>query len=159
MEIVEDSDINRFAKLGISADFQVGHDFAEDPKQSWASTYFSDQQMKRIMPLGRIWKTGANVSLSSDWDVNELNPLVTISNALSIDDKGLSDVYAAIDAYTIKPAKALGLDKIIGSIEVGKSADMILLDEDITKMSTDKIPNAKVLVTVLQGEIVYHKEK
>ncbi|HHT7085505.1 TPA: amidohydrolase [Bacillus cereus] len=159
VEMVEDSDINRFAKLGISADFQVGHDFAEDPKQSWASTYFTDQQMKRIMPLGRIWKTGANVSLSSDWDVNELNPLVTISNALSIDDKGLSDVYAAIDAYTIKPAKALGLDKITGSIEVGKSADMVLLDEDVTKMSADKIPNAKVLVTVLQGEIVYHKEK
>ena len=159
VEMVEDSDIDRFAKLGISADFQVGHDFAEDPKQSWASTYFTNQQMKRIMPLGRIWKTGANVSLSSDWDVNELNPLVTISNALSIDDKGLSDVYAAIDAYTIKPAKALGLDNITGSIEVGKSADMVLLNEDITKMSADKIPNAKVLVTVLQGEVVYHKEK
>ncbi|EJV69809.1 urease [Bacillus mycoides] len=159
VEMVEDSDINRFAKLGISADFQVGHDFAEDPKQSWASTYFTNQQMKRIMPLGRIWKTGANVSLSSDWDVNELNPLVTISNALSIDEKGLSDVYAAIDAYTIKPAKALGLDNITGSIEVGKSADMVLLNEDITKMSADKIPNAKVLVTVLQGEVVYHKEK
>lgn len=159
VEMVEDSDIKRFAKLGVSADFQVGHDFAEDPKQSWASTYFSNQQMKRIMPLGRIWKTGANVSLSSDWDVNELNPLVTISNALSIDEKGLSDVYAAIDAYTIKPAKALGLDNITGSIEVGKSADMVLLDEDITKMSADKIPNAKVLVTVLQGELVYHKEK
>ncbi|MFF2241249.1 amidohydrolase [Bacillus thuringiensis] len=159
VEMVEDSDIDRFAKLGISADFQVGHDFAEDPKQSWASTYFANQQMKRIMPLGRIWKTGANVSLSSDWDVNELNPLVTISNALSIDEKGLSDVYAAIDAYTIKPAKALGLDNITGSIEVGKSADMILLNEDITKKSADKIPNAKVLVTVLQGEVVYHKEK
>lgn len=159
VEMVEDSDIDRFAKLGISADFQVGHDFAEDPKQSWASTYFTNQQMKRIMPLGRIWKNGANVSLSSDWDVNELNPLVTISNALSIDEKGLSDVYAAIDAYTIKPAKALGLDNITGSIEVGKSADMVLLNEDITKMSADKIPNAKVLVTVLQGEVVYHKEK
>lgn len=157
VEMVEDSDINRFAKLGISADFQVGHDFAEDPKQSWASAYFTNQQMERIMPLGRIWKTGANVSLSSDWDVNELNPLVTISNALSIDEKGLSDVYAAIDAYTIKPAKALGLDNVTGSIEVGKSADMILLNEDITKMSADKIPDAKVLVTVLQGEVVYHK--
>ncbi|MFJ1103564.1 amidohydrolase [Bacillus sp. RA(2023)] len=157
VEMVEDSDINRFAKLGISADFQVGHDFAEDPKQSWASAYFTNQQMERIMPLGRIWKTGANVSLSSDWDVNELNPLVTISNALSIDENGLSDVYAAIDAYTIKPAKALGLDNVTGSIEVGKSADMILLNEDITKMSADKIPDAKVLVTVLQGEVVYHK--
>ncbi|WP_368908314.1 amidohydrolase family protein, partial [Bacillus wiedmannii] len=53
----------------------------------------------------------------------------------------------------------LGLDTITGSIEVGKSADMVLLNEDITKMSADKIPNAKVLVTVLQGEVVYHKGK
>ncbi|PEK09161.1 amidohydrolase [Bacillus toyonensis] len=157
VEMVEDSDMNRFAHLGVSADFQVGHDFAEDPKQSWASTYFTDQQMKRIMPLGQIWKTGANVSLSSDWDVNELNPLVTISNALNIDEKGLSNVQAAIDAYTIKPAKALGLDKITGSIEVGKSADIVILNEDITKMSVDKIPSVKVLMTVLQGEVVYHK--
>ncbi|HFJ9284647.1 TPA: amidohydrolase [Bacillus toyonensis] len=157
VEMVEDSDMNRFAHLGVSADFQVGHDFAEDPKQSWASTYFTEQQMKRIMPLGQIWKTGANVSLSSDWDVNELNPLVTISNALSIDEKGLSNVQAAIDAYTIKPAKALGLDKITGSIEVGKSADIVILNEDITKMSVDKIPSVKVLMTVLQGEVVYHK--
>lgn len=159
VEMVEDSDINRFADLGISADFQVGHDFAEDPKQSWASMYFSDQQMKRIMPLGRIWKTGANVSLSSDWDVNELNPLVTISNSLSIGEKGLPDVYAAIDAYTIKPAKSLGLDNIAGSIEVGKSADMVVLDENITEMSKDKIPDAQVLMTILQGEVVYQKEK
>ncbi|MBC2686220.1 amidohydrolase [Bacillus toyonensis] len=157
VEMVEDSDMKRFAHLGVSADFQVGHDFAEDPKQSWASTYFTAQQMKRIMPLGQIWKTGANVSLSSDWEVNELNPLVTISNALSIDEKGLSNVQAAIDAYTIKPAKALGLDKITGSIEVGKSADIVILNEDITKMSVDKIPSVKVLMTVLQGEVVYHK--
>ncbi|UYX50287.1 amidohydrolase [Bacillus thuringiensis] len=157
VEMVEDSDIKRFAHLGVSADFQVGHDFAEDPKQSWASTYFTDQQMKRIMPLGKIWGTVANVSLSSDWDVNELNPLVTISNALSIDEKGLSDVHTAIDAYTTKPAKALGLDNVTGSIEVGKSADIVVLNEDITKMSVDKIPNAKVLMTVLQGEVVYHK--
>lgn len=46
VEMVEDSDMKRFAHLGVSADFQVGHDFAEDPKQSWASTYFTDQQMK-----------------------------------------------------------------------------------------------------------------
>lgn len=41
--------------------------------------------------------------------------------------KGLPDVYAAIDAYTIKSAKSLGLDSKIGSIEVGKSAKANLL--------------------------------
>ncbi|CAM4398181.1 urease [Bacillus manliponensis] len=159
VEMVEESDIKRFAALGVSADFQVGHDFAEDPNQGWASAYFSNKQMKRMMPLGQIWKTGANVSLSSDWDVNELNPLVTISNSLSLGKKGLPDVYAAIDAYTIKPAKSLGLDKITGSIEVGKSADIVVLNADITEMSEEKIPNAKVLMTVLQGEVVYSKKK
>ncbi|GGE61760.1 amidohydrolase [Priestia taiwanensis] len=159
VEMVEDSDIKRFATLGVSADFQVGHDFAEDPNQGWASEYFSNNQMKRMMPLGKVWKTGANVSLSSDWDVNELNPLVTISNALSLGEKGLPDVYAAIDAYTIKPAKSLGLDKITGSIEVGKSADIVVLDDDITEMKEEKIPNAKVLMTILQGEVVYSRGK
>jgi predicted amidohydrolase YtcJ len=158
VEMVEDSDSKRFATLGVSADFQVGHDFAEDPNQSWASEYFSNKQMKRMMPLGQIWKTGANVSLSSDWDVNELNPLVTISNSLSLGEKGLPDVYAAIDAYTIKPAKSLGLDKITGSIEVGKSADLVVLDNDITETSEEKIPNVKVVMTVLQGEVVYSKK-
>ncbi|UHA73352.1 amidohydrolase [Paenibacillus sp. 481] len=159
VEMVEESDIKRFAKLGVSADFQVGHDFAEDPNQSWASEYFSNKQMKRMLPLGPIWRTGANVSLSSDWDVNDLNPLVTISNSLSLGKKGLPDVFAAIDAYTIKPAKSLGLDKITGSIEVGKSADIVVLNEDITEMSEAKIANAKVLMTVLQGEVVYYKRK
>lgn len=41
--------------------------------------------------------------------------------------KDLPDVYVAIDAYTIKPAKSLGLDSITGSIEVGKSAKANLL--------------------------------
>ena len=40
VEMVEDSDIDRFAKLGISADFQVGHDFAEDPKQKLGKYVF-----------------------------------------------------------------------------------------------------------------------
>ncbi|MBD8499681.1 amidohydrolase [Paenibacillus arenosi] len=158
VEMVEESDIQRFAELGVSADFQVGHDFAEDPNQSWASTYFSNEQMKRMMPLGQIWKTGANVSLSSDWDVNELNPLVTISNSLSLGEKGLPDVFSAIDAYTIKPAKSLGLDKVTGSIEVGKSADIIIVDDDITEMKAHDISKANVLMTVLQGEVVYYKK-
>ncbi|MFL0405722.1 amidohydrolase family protein [Bacillus nitratireducens] len=41
--------------------------------------------------------------------------------------KGLPDVYAAIDAYTFKPAKSLGLESITGSIEVGKSVKAKLL--------------------------------
>ncbi|MCQ6288013.1 amidohydrolase [Bacillus cereus] len=159
VEMVEDSDIKRFATLGVHADFQVGHDFAEDPNQKWASTYFTDQQMKRMLPLARIWKTGANVSLSSDWDVNELNPLITISNALTIGEKSLPDIYAAIHAYTIHPAKALGLEHITGSIEVGKSADMVVLNQNILKLDKDKIPNVKVLMTLLQGEVVYSKNK
>ncbi|EJQ49457.1 Uncharacterized protein BWINRASL_03213 [Bacillus mycoides] len=44
-------------------------------------------------------------------------------------------------------------------IDINIMSILILYTKTITKMSADKIPNAKVLVTVLQGEIVYHKEK
>ncbi len=107
------------------------------------------------MPLRRIWDTSANITLSSDWDVNELNPLITISNSLKLGARGLPDVFSAIDAYTVNAAKALGLEEITGSIEVGKSADFVILDEDITKLPIENIPDAKILMTILQGEIVF----
>lgn len=68
---------------------------------------------------------------------------------------GLPDIKTAIDAYTINAAVSLGLDDITGSIEVGKSADFVILDKDIRTMKPKNIPNALVVLTMLQGEVVY----
>ena len=105
--------------------------------------------------MSKIFTTGANVSLSSDWNVHDINPLVGIANSLIMESKGLPNIEAAIDAYTINAAISLGLDDITGSIELGKSADLVVLDKDITQLTPKKIAQTEILMTILQGNIVF----
>ena len=107
------------------------------------------------MNLRAIFTSGANLTLSSDWNVHGINPLVGIANSIHMGSKGLPNVSTAIDAYSINAAKSLGTSDITGSISVGKSADFVVLDRDITKVAVEDIPSAKFMMTMLQGEVVY----
>ena len=60
-----------------------------------------------------------------------------------------------IRSFTINGAKANFLDKTTGSIEVGKSADLIVLDTNLFKVAPAKIFDAKVLFTMGQGKVLY----
>jgi predicted amidohydrolase YtcJ len=111
------------------------------------------------MNLRAIFNTGANLTLSSDWNVHELNPLVGIANSLRMGNTGLPNIKAAIDAYTINAAVSLGIEDITGSINVGKSADFAILEKNITRLSPDDIAKTKLLMTVLQGDIVFSAEE
>ncbi|NKB77285.1 MAG: amidohydrolase family protein [Gammaproteobacteria bacterium] len=155
LEMVDDQDIPRFASLDVDADFQAGAGFFE--YTDWATDYIGYGRSRTMMPMRDVYDTGANVTFSSDWTVNPLNPLVAIAQSVKLKkSKGLPDVHAAIKAATINGAKALGLDSITGSIEVGKSADFVVLKKDITDLSWRKIKKTRILTTILQGETVYH---
>jgi predicted amidohydrolase YtcJ len=56
---------------------------------------------------------------------------------------------------TIWAAKANRMEKQVGSLEIGKKADFILLDKDLMKVSTDSVLQVKVLKTYIGGERVY----
>ena len=68
----------------------------------------------------------------------------------------------AIDAYTINGAQYLNTDKDAGSIEVGKSADLIVVDQDVLALAdagkAEEIIKTKVLETYFRGEQVYRRE-
>jgi predicted amidohydrolase YtcJ len=63
----------------------------------------------------------------------------------------------AIKAYTWNAAYLEGTDDIKGSIEVGKFADFVVLDKDITKLPHEEILNTNVLMTIVDGEVVYDR--
>ena len=158
VEMVAPEDITRFANLGVTADFQVGSDYIAAHDHSWAVPFLGHSRSKAMMPVAKLYNTGANVSLSSDWNVHSLNPLVGIANSLIMGKTGLPNIDSAIAAYTINPAKSLSLDHITGEIALGKSADLVVLDEDITRLSPTAIKQTAILMTLLQGEIVFDSE-
>ncbi len=158
VEMVNPEDIKRFKPLGVTADFQVGSDYIAHHDHRWAEPLLGKERAYSMMQINKIYETGANVTLSSDWNVNDINPLVGIANSLIMGRTGLPSITAAIDAYTINAAKSLGLDDITGSITVGKSADLVVLANDITQLSPEKIARTEILMTMLQGEIVFDAE-
>lgn len=155
VELVNSKDISRFAQLDVSADFQVGSDYVAYHDHQWAEAFLGAKRARALMNLRAIFETGANVTLSSDWNVHDINPLVGIANSLTMGKTGLPGVEDAIDAYTINAASSLGLDDITGSIEVGKSADFAILSRDITDLSPEQIKATEVWMTVVQGDVVY----
>ncbi|MCG9662755.1 amidohydrolase [Vibrio mediterranei] len=155
VELIDNDDIPRFAELNATADFQVGSDYVANNDHQWAQAFLGARRAHALMNLRAIFTSGANLTLSSDWNVHDINPLVGIANSIHMGSKGLPNVSTAIDAYSINAAKSLGISDITGSISVGKSADFVVLDRDITKVAVEDIPSAKFMMTMLQGEIVY----
>ncbi|MEZ8065306.1 amidohydrolase [Vibrio sp. 10N.222.54.F12] len=155
IELINDEDVPRFKQLNASADFQVGSDDVAKHQHQWAEAFLGARRAKAMMNLDAILKTDANITLSSDWNVHDINPLVGIANSLIMGKTGLTDIYTAIDAYTLNAAKSLGIEDVTGSIEVGKSADFAILNKDITTVSARQIAKTQVLMTVLRGDVVF----
>ena len=157
LEMINPSDYSRFTSLSVDADFQIGSDYIVKNDHRWAYELIGEKRSHKLIPLGAIYKTGANITLSSDWNVNPLSPLAAIANAVALKDKGLPNVQTAIDAYTVNAARALGLASVTGSLEVGKSADIVVLNHTIVGETPKSIRKSSVIWTLFQGETVFKK--
>jgi predicted amidohydrolase YtcJ len=111
-----------------------------------------------------VYQAGATIIGGSDWDVSSYNPFRAFKTAvtragapgqkpLNIDER--IPLGTAIDAYTINAAYAMKQDKITGSLEAGKRADLVVLDRDILTVDPETIEDTKVLATYLDGRLVY----
>jgi len=132
--------------------------------------YFGTARMKIIEPAGLLSAAGARVAFGSDWPVDKLDEWfalkvgVTRTNAPDApaefrgrlgEDPGLSrdDV---LRAATINAAYELHEDDVTGSLELGKFADLIVLDRDPLKVPPEEIAKTQVLETVVGGQVVHH---
>jgi predicted amidohydrolase YtcJ len=131
--------------------------------------YFGPARMKILEPAGLLAAAGARVTFGSDWPVDQLDEWfalkvgVTRTNAPDApaeyrgrlgDDPGLSPV-TVLRAATIEAAYELHQDQSTGSIEVGKFADLIVLDRNPLKVPPEEIAKTRVLETVVGGKVVY----
>ena len=152
--LVHPDDLGRFAKLGVIADFQVGPESTSTGYQDYLTELIGDRAYD-LIPVAAVLKTGADVSLSSDWDADPLSPFGTIQRAVTRKTNAVSDVEQAIALVTIDAAYALGHDDVTGSIEVGKYADYTVIDQHLLDIATDEIERTHVLLTALAGRETY----
>ena len=99
---------------------------------------------------------GLTLCGGSDSDVCDYNPFVGIHSAINHPvKKHRISLYEAIKMYTINGAYAIFEENNKGSLEIGKLADMIILDTDIFEIDTESIDKVKVLCTIKSGKILY----
>jgi len=133
------------------------------------TNYFGPARMKILEPAGLLAAAGARIAFGSDWPVDKLDEWfalkvgVTRTNAPDAppefrgrlgDDPGLSrdDV---LRAATINAAYELHEDQATGSLELGKFADLIVLDRNPLTVPAEEIAQTQVLETVVGGQVVY----
>jgi len=167
-EIVEPADFPRYKLLGTIP--VLSFQWEKPAGDTLGLTnYFGPARMKILEPAGLLAAAGARIAFGSDWPVDKLDEWfalkvgVTRTNAPSAppeysgrlgDDPGLSRE-AVLRAATIDAAYELHEDDVTGSIEVGKFADLIVLDRNPFKVPAEEIAKIQVLETVVGGNIVY----
>jgi predicted amidohydrolase YtcJ len=114
-------------------------------------------------PARSMLQAGATICGASDWPVSSANPFEAIYCAETrkgplgvLDSTQCMPRMEMMYAYTIDAAKALMLEKKIGSLQTGKYADMILLDRDVLSVPAEEMQAARVLWTMFEGKIVYN---
>lgn len=94
----------------------------------------------------------------SDSDITDFNPLVGISAAVNHPvEKHRISVYEALEMYTSKASYAIFEENIKGTLESGKLADVIILDQDILSVPQDSIDKIGVVATIKYGDLIYKK--
>lgn len=112
------------------------------------------------LPFGSLFNAGIPQAFSSDYPCGSLAPLTGIYAAAtrrSRDGQEVSpgegvSVRAALEAYTIQGARAAGLERECGSLEVGKRADLVVLDANPLEVPPADLLRLKVINTLVAGE-------
>lgn len=167
--MVAPEDLPRFADLGVTAQFSAQWAV---PDHSWTNVgrlRLGPERSDRQYRFGTILRHGANIALGTDWPAagyySTYRPLEAIEIATTRQELNKPEqaplppvderlaLAEAIRANTMGAAYLTGLDRKVGSIEVGKLADLVVLENNLFEVATREIHNTKVLMTVMNGEV------
>jgi len=162
-QIVDPADLHYFGDNSIVPSVQPTHATSD---MYWAGTRLGEQRLKTGYAFKQLLEQNNWMPLGTDFPVEEINPFKTFLAAVARQDSkgfpagGFQMENAltreqTIRGMTIWAAKANRMEKQVGSIEIGKKADFIILDKDLMKVPTDSILQVKVLKTYLNGERVF----
>ncbi|CAN7224877.1 amidohydrolase [Devosia sp. LjRoot3] len=166
---IHPDDYKRFAELGVAADLSP---------MIWYPTTFLEghravmgtERAEKFWPNADLIKAGALLAGGSDWPVipnpdpwNGIEGLVTRENpsgafaGQALWKEQAVDVATAVAIFTVNSAKAIGIEALTGSLTPGKSADIIVLDQNIFEVPANRISRTQVLTTYFEGRAVFER--
>lgn len=168
LQLIDEEDIPRFAKLNVAANFQCMWCYP-DVYVDLAVDIVGAERVQKFYPVRSMKNTGALLVGGSDWDVSSLNPLDAIETAVrrqdpyeksgpTLGEDQEIDLTTALDMYTRNAAHVMRLENQTGSIEVGKRADLIVIDRNLFDIPVTEINEARVLLTIMDGKTVYRED-
>jgi len=167
LQLINEKDYQRFKDLRVCANFSPFWCWHHEDIQR-TDPYLEPERRRVQYPIQNIMKTGAIVTFGSDWPVTTYRPLdgleiavtrKSLGNTCHSEEAWCKDqcitIEEALLAYTINSAYTMHLEKVTGSLEVGKKADIVVLDKNIFDCNPWEIHTAKVKMTILNGVIVH----
>ena len=154
------SDIPRFAELGVVASMQPFHK-ADDGR--YAEKRIGQARLAGSYAYRQLLDSGALLCFGSDWPVVSLNPFTGIASAVNARiltgevwlPSHSTSLEEALRAYTVSPPRVIRQENRLGTLEVGKLADVVVLDKDPFDISPDRLADVKVDLTIVGGKVVY----
>ncbi len=169
--LIHPDDIQRLAALGGAAEVSPIL-WYPSPFVAEGHYMLGEQRLEHLWPVKSYLDAGILTVAGSDWPaaVDSPNPwpaieaLITRRNPFgempeeTLGERNAIDLESALRMYTQNGAIAMRIGDTAGSIETGKSADMIVLDRDLFAIPVEDISDTRVNMTIFQGRIVYHAD-
>lgn len=160
--VLRPEQIDQMVTLGLSPSFLIGH--VRWWGEAFRSRLLGPQRARFYDPCASALAAGLRISLHSDWRVTPLEPLRYVEDAvtrimaesgevLNADER--IGVEAALRAVTIDAAWQCGAEDITGSLEVGKSADFVVLEEDPMTVEPTRLSSIAISQTRLAGSVTF----
>jgi predicted amidohydrolase YtcJ len=175
IQVVHPDDVPRFRTLRAVANAQPLWAAHEDQMDELTIPFLGEPRWRWQYPFGSLVRAGATLAMGSDWSVSSPDPLEEIhvavnrmmpptypygneSDEVFLPDERL-DLATSIAAFTMGSAYVNHLDDETGSIEVGKYADLAVVDRDLFAHPVEEIANAQVDATFVEGTAVYERNR
>ncbi len=163
---IHPEDLPRFKELNVTAEFSP-ISWMPSALSEGLSPEIGPDRMEHIFPMKSLADHGGRFVLASDGPLMWQVPLQAIESAVTrqAPDGGEQmlapderiDLAMAIRAYTIEPAYLMSHENEVGSIEAGKLADMIVLDQNLFELPSNEIAATEVVLTIFNREVVYER--
>ena len=170
LQLIHEDDLPRFAAMDIGATFQTLWAYPDAAAIELDIPMIGEKRTYEMYPLASLQRAGGRINGASDYFVTSMNPLLAMEVGITrqdphtndgpiLDETERVDLATMIEAYTINGAYTMKLEDKQGSIEVGKRADLVVLNRNLFDISAYEISDAHVTMTIFDGRTLYQRSE